>query len=360
MTRASLALPLAGVLGSLACHPTVDRAAADGGAASAPVALDVVAVAKRRLAVTELVPAEVYGYYWVAIYPRVSAFAEKVFVDRSDVVREGQLLARLSAPELVARRAQAEATLVGDQETLTRIERAARTPGAIAKNEVELATAKVKADRDSVRALRTLEGYLDVVAPFDGVVTERDVHPGTLVGPSSGPEAMPLFRMEMLSRLRITGAVPEAYLSGLDVGAPASFTVRAWPGRKFTGVIRRPAKAVDERTRTMPVELDFENPQGEITPGMYAEIHWPIERPSPSLLVPESAVVSTPEALFVVRVKEGKVERVPVERGLTQGKEVEVFGPLSEGDQVALTATADLRPGTEVTPHLVTPKAASR
>ncbi|MHB8419136.1 MAG: efflux RND transporter periplasmic adaptor subunit [Myxococcales bacterium] len=359
MRRASLALAAAGVLGSAGCRPA-DRAPADGGSGSALATLDVVAVAKRELQVTELVPAEVYGYYWVAIYPRVSAFAEEVLVDRSSRVRQGQLLARLTAPELVARRAQAEATFIGDRETLVRIQRAARTPGAVAKNEVELALARVKADRDSVRALRTLEGYLDVVAPFDGVVTERNVHPGTLVGPSSGPEALPLFRLVMLSRLRITGAVPEAYLSGLDVGAPASFTVRAWPGRKFTGVIRRPAGAVDEKTRTMPVELDFENPRGEITPGMYAEILWPVRRTSPSLLVPQSAVVAGAETLFVVRVRDRVIERVPVQRGLAQGDWTEVFGALSEGDQVALTGSADLRPGTEVIPHAVAPRTAER
>ncbi len=354
-TRSTLALLLLA-----ACHGRAPSAADAGAAPAGAPAVDVIAVVQKQIQVTEVVPAEIYGYLWIAMFPRVPAFAEEVLVDRSYRVHEGELLARLSAPELVADRAQAEATWIGDRATLVRLRQAARTPGAVAKNEVELAQAKVKADLDRVRALRTLEGYLDVIAPFDGVVIERDVHPGALVGPSSGPESLPLFRLVQTSRLRVTGAVPEAYVSGLQVGAPASFTVRAWPGRTFTGVIRRPAHALDQKTRTMPVELDFENAKGEIAPGMYAEILWPVERPGQSLLVLASSIVSTPEALFVDRIRNGKVERVTVKRGFADGKWTEVFGALRPGDLVAVEGSAELVPGSPAAPRPVSPPRAER
>ncbi len=350
MTRAAPAVSLTVLLGACTSPTRVIVPPA------APREVRVVPVVSRVVRFEDRVPAEIFGWYWVAIYPRVSAFAEDVLVDRSDHVRKGQLLARLVAPELVADRAQAEATLVGDRATMLRLRRAARTPGAVAKNDLELAEARAKADRERRDALRTLEGYLRVVAPFDGVITERDVHPGALVGPSSGPESQPLFRMVKLSRLRVTAEVPEADVGAMLDGAKVLFSVRAWPGRRFEGVIRRPAYALETKTRTMPVELDFENPEQRIEPGMYAEIQWPVERPVPSLLVPASAIVTTPEALFVLRVEENHVERVSVERGLAAGSLVEVFGALAPGDLVVEKGDAELTPGTEVAPHPAQPR----
>ncbi len=344
------ALLLAAALGACAASSNADPQ--DAGAAPAqPQHVAVAPVLSRRIHATAKVPAEIYGWYWISIFSRVPAYADKVLVDRASVVRAGQLLAVLSAPDLVARRTQAEATMIGDRATFLRLRRAARTPGAVAKNELDLARAREQADTQLVDALRTLEGYLRVEAPFDGVIVERNVHPGTIVGPASGPESLPLFRLQQISRLRVTADVPEEYVGVMQLGAEVPFTVDAWPGRTFTGTVRRPAGALDVRTRTMPVELDFDNAKGALAPGMYAELRWPVARPGPSLLVPASAVVTTPEALFVLRVADGHVERVPVRRGLSDGGLVEVFGALAPGDLVAAPGDADLAPGTEVVPH---------
>ena len=335
------------------------RAAIPAPPAAGPPTFAVVPVISHDLAVTQKVPAEVYGWYWVAIYPRVPAFAEEVLVDRASHVHKGQLLARLSAPELSARRAQAEATMIGDRATMVRLRAAARTPGAVSENEVELAEAKAKADEDLMRSLRTLEGYLTVTAPFDGVIIERNVHPGALVGPGSGPEALPLFRLDQLSRLRVTADVPEEDVGSMVEGARVQFTVRAWPGERFEGVIRRPAYALATKTRTMPVELDFDNPEGKIEPGMYAELLWPVHRVEPSFFVPSTSIVRTTERLFVDLVENGVVRQVPVVLGLSEGARTEVFGSLHKGDLVVRRATEELLAGTQVLAQLESPDAGS-
>jgi RND family efflux transporter MFP subunit len=217
----------------------------------------------------------------------------------------------------------------------------------VARHDIELAEGAVSAGEARVRSLRALEDYLVVRAPFEGVVAERNVHPGALVGPSvSG--SVPMFRLDQVSRLRLTVAVPEEHLSGLAAGAPAQFTVKAWSGRVFTGVIRRPSFSVDVRTRTMPVELDVANLDGALAPGMYAEIRWPVTRPYASLLVPPTALVQTPEKLFVDRVKDGTVEQVPVSRGKAVKDAVEVVGPLAAGDWVLRRGSEELKDGAKV------------
>src|SRR5262249_46518999 len=160
-------------------------------------------------------------------------------------------------------------------------------------------------------ALKTLEAYLSVRAPFDGVITERNVHPGALVGPPSGASTAPLLRMEMLERLRLVVAVPEADLGAIPPGGTAEVHVPTWAGKRFKGVIARLAHDVDARTRTMPVELDVENKDRKLAPGMFAEVDWPIHREGPSILVPPSAVVQTTERTYVDRVRDSVVEMVP-------------------------------------------------
>ncbi len=333
------------------------QAAPSAPAPSAPPEVVVTPVVSRQFQGEERVPAEIFGFYWVSIFPRVPAFVQDVLVDRSYLVKKGQLLARLSAPELTADRAQAQATAIGDRETLQRLRQAAETPGAIAKNELDLASAKVGADDERVQALRTLEGYLKVIAPFDGVVTERNIHPGALVGP--GSSALPLFRIDEIDRLRVTANVPEADVGAIAEGAPAKFSVVAWPGELFQGVIRRPAFALDQRTRTMPVEIDFSNAARRIEPGMYAEVLWPVRREIPSLFVPASAIVRTTESLFVEKVDRGVVSHVPVQQGKSEGEFVEVFGALHAGDLVIQKGNEELQNDAHVTPKIEGPKTAA-
>ena len=203
------------------------------------------------------------------------------------------------------------------------------------------------ASRASVQALKELEGYLTITAPFDGVITERNVHPGYLAGPGSG-STTPMLRLEQSSRLRLVVAVPEAHVGGIPSGAQVSFTVPAYPGEVFHGKVSRVAHSVDAKTRTMAVELDVGNRDLRLAPGMYPEVLWPVRPSRPSLLVPPASIVTTTERTFVIRIKDGVTEWVTVTRGAVVGNVVEVYGLLKPGDLVVRRGSDELREGTRV------------
>lgn len=345
--------------------------------AQTPATVDVTPVVSKPLERTVKLPGEFLPYETVAIFPKVTGFIEKITVDRGSVVKKDQLLAQLVAPELKAQiaeaeakvqaiesqRAEAQAKVAANESTYEKLKAASATPGVVAGNDLLLAEKAVEADRARVKALessakaaqaavqtvREMERYLEVTAPFDGVITERKVHPGALVGPQGGQNATAMFQLEQLARLRLVVAVPEVDLGGIPQGARVSFRVPAYPGETFSGVVARVAHAVDPKTRTMPVEMDFINAGGRLAPGMFPEVAWPVRRKKPSLFVPPTAVVVTTERTFVIRVKDGVAEWVNVSRGANVGEMVEVFGPLSAGEMVVRRASDELREGTRVT-----------
>jgi RND family efflux transporter MFP subunit len=287
-------------------------------------------------------------------------------------VKRGQLLGRLSAPELRAQRLEAEAKLqavraqqaeaqakmVAAQSTHDRLNAASATPGVVAGNDLELAERAVEAARAQVEALKNsgaaaqaaaravaeMEAYLELTAPFDGVITERNVHPGSLVGPSTGA----LLRIEQLTRLRLTVPVPEAYVGAIVKGVKVIFRVAAFPDQAFQAVIARPAHSLDTKTRSMLVELDVNNPRQTLAPGMFAEVQWPVSRARASLFVPTTAIVRTSERQFVVRVRNGLAEWVDVRRGEVSGSLIEVFGDVREGDVVVRRGNDEIRAGTSI------------
>ena len=369
------------IVAMVSCGGT-DRATggAPAAAASGSVAVDIVRVVRQPLDVQLSLPGELTAYQSVAIFSRVSGFVKTVSVDRGSSVQAGDLLATLEAPELVAQRSEAQSKLQGaeaqlsaarakadaDRSTFDRLKAASAIPGVVAGNDVviaekaadasrsQVAAAEggVEAARQALNALRDMEGYLRVSAPFAGVVTERNVHPGALVGPStSGGGAVPLVRLVDTHRLRLVVPVPEAYAAELQTGVQIPFSVAAYPGQSFTGSVARIARAVDVSTRTMAVELDVTNADGRLAPGTFCQVAWPVRRPSPSLFVPSASVAATTDRTFVIRIRAGKTEWVDVKTGLTSGPLVEVFGDLQAGDEVASRGTDELRPGTSVRPR---------
>jgi RND family efflux transporter MFP subunit len=309
--------------------------------------VSTVAVVSQQVSTTVSLPGDLSAYQRVALYPKESGFLDWIGVDRGSTVKRGQVVARLVAPELADRMATAEAKLSADQATLARLTAAAATPGAVAQNDIDVATQAVAADKATVADLRTVQGYLAMIAPFDGVVTERDLHTGALAGPP-GAGSVPLCWLEQDNPLRLTVAVPERYATSFVHGAQARFVVAAWPGVTFSGTIERAADSLDVKTRTMPVELDVDNTDGRLTPGMFAEVDWPVLRPGASLLVPTTAIVTATDAVFVERARGGAIERVPVQTGLTVGDLIEVFGPLAASDLIVTPGSAMLANGAAV------------
>lgn len=336
--------------------------------------VEVAKVISRSVERVVRLPGELLPYESVDLHARVTGFVDRVEVDRGSVVRTGQLLVTLVAPELAAQRAEAEAKaqavasqraeaearLVAAQSTYERLKAASATPGAVAGNElvqaeksVEAAGALVralesseKAARASIEAFRELEGYLKVSAPFNGVIVERFVHPGALVGPGAGSGSTPLLRLEQNARLRLVMAVPESEVAGIVTGARVPFSVPAYPGETFTGVAARVAHSMDPKTRTMAVELDVANGRWRLAPGMYPEVRWPVRKARASLLVPPASIVTTTERSFVIRVCDGRAEYVNVMRGAPAGDLVEVYGTLRPGDEIVRRGTDEIREGT--------------
>jgi RND family efflux transporter MFP subunit len=328
-----------------------------------PIEVDIERVVERPLDVSLTLPGELTPYQTVDIFARVTGFVEAVRVDRGSHVQTGDILATLEAPELRAQRSEAESKLQAalaevaslqakaeaDRATHDRLKAASATPGVVAGHDVVLAdkTAatsenqvlvnrqKVEAARHAVAVLREMEEYLRVTAPFGGVVTERHVHPGALVGPAGGPgNAAPMLHLVDARRLRLIVPVPEAYTSGLTRGTAVAFTVAAYPAREWTGTIVRVAEAVDVATRTMAVELDVTNAESRRAPGSFCQVHWPVRRQAPSLFVPSGSIAATTDRSFVVRIRDGRAEWVDVKTGLTSGPLIEVFGDLQAGDEV--------------------------
>jgi RND family efflux transporter MFP subunit len=327
-------------------------------------------VISRPVARTIELPGEFRPFQEVSLHAKVPGYVERVLVDRGSVVKKGDLLVELSAPERTAQiaeaeskiqaaeadRLQAEAQLAAAQSTYDRLKQAAETPGAIAGNEVVLAQKQVeaanamvnsrrqasKAAESAVVTLKDLLAYLKISAPFEGVITERLVHPGALVGPGND---IPLLVLQQVSRLRLVVPVPEEDAGGIMAGGAIAFQVPAWPDRAYTGTVARISHALDPKTRTMAVELDVNNRDGSLAPGMYPTVKWPVKRSRPAMFVPATGVVTTTDRMFVIRERHGEAEWVDVRKGPAEGDLVQVTGNLKPGDSIVRRATDEIRDG---------------
>jgi RND family efflux transporter MFP subunit len=272
---------------------------------------------------------------------------------------EAQSKLQIAEAQLAAVRSKADAT----SSTYDKLKAASATPGVVAGNDVVIAQKAVEADqgqivaaqqnveaaRQALKSVSEMESYLRITVPFAGVVTERNVHPGALVGPAGGPgAAVPIVRIVSANQLRLVIPVPEAYTGSVASGTQLIFTVAAYPGQTFTGTISRISRSVDINTRTMAVELDVKNDDGRLAPGTFCQVQWPVHRTGASLFVPSASVATTTARTFVIRVRAGRTQWVDVRTGLASGLLVEVFGDLQPGDDVAARGTDEIRPDTVV------------
>ncbi|HET9178420.1 MAG TPA: efflux RND transporter periplasmic adaptor subunit [Terriglobia bacterium] len=363
-------------------HGTTEAATTTSG--STPK-VEVTRVIARKLTALVELPGQLVPYEVVDVYAKETGFVKRLGVDRGSRVRQGEQIALLEAPELMAQRSEAEskyqgaesqmlaaeARLAADEATYKRMEAASKVPGVVAGNDLDVAqkTAlagrqnvaalqkNVKAAQDALQAVSQLESYLKITAPFDGQITTRYVHPGALVGPQGGAGAStPIVRIETLTRLRLVVPVPEYDAGDVPEGTQVTFTVPSFPGKTFRAPIARISHDVDLNTRTMPVELDVRDPRAQLIPGTFCEVEWPVRRSYPTLFVPASAVTNDLERTFVIRVQNDRAEWVDVKTGSTTGKLIEVFGGLREGDEVMTRGTDTVGPGTRVISQLVAAK----
>jgi RND family efflux transporter MFP subunit len=334
-------------------------------------------VASRTLNTVDRLPAQLLPYETVDVYPKVTGFLDEIRVDVGSQVSKGDLLMRLSAPELLAQKAHANAALqaaesqlasaraklASDDGTYRHLGAAAQTPGVVAANDLAVAEQTVEADkggvgaaehnvaaaRDGLREVAQMESYLNIYAPFSGTVTRRNLHPGALVGPASGQSgATPIIQLVDTERLRMVVPVPEAEVGMLQLGQQVAFSVPAYLGEKFYAPIARISHDIDVQTRTMHVELDVQSQDQKLAPGSFASVMWPVARSYPTLFVPVTAVTTDQQRTFVIRVADGTAEWVTVQTGHSANGEIEVVGEIHAGDQVVRLATDSIRSGEKV------------
>lgn len=376
ITGGRAALGAVALLALTACRGNTPAQTGEQAAPAGPPTIEVVKVVEQPLNVTLSLPGELAPYQTVALYSRVTGFVKTIAVDRGSRVRSGEQIAVLEAPELVAQKSEARSKLQSadaqlgsirskaeaDVSTYEKLRAASATPGVVAGNDVVLAQKVVEADqgqiaaaqqnieaaRQALESISDMEAYLRITAPFSGVVTERNVHPGALVGPTGGPASAPIVRIVESNRLRLVVPVPEAYTAGVTAGTVMSFSVAAYPEQTFSGIVSRISQSVDVSTRTMAVELDVNNADGRLTPGTFCQVRWPVRRTALSLLVPSGSVANTTGRMFVIRVRGGRTEWIDVKTGLASGSLVEVFGDLKPGDEIAARGTDEVRAGVQV------------
>jgi membrane fusion protein, multidrug efflux system len=301
-------------------------------------------------------------FLMVDIYPKVNGFVREIPVDRGSEVRTGQLLVRLEAPEIEqqylsakSKYLQAYSLSLASKDDYDRLTVANKMPGTVSPHELELARAKMIADSATVqseianyKALEATRDYLTVTAPFNGVITVRNVHPGALVGPAQKESDKPMLVLEQHDKLRLVIDVPEVYSNQLAPGTIVSFRVSTLPGRVFRGAISRSAGSLSMKYRSEAIEVDVSNGDRLLKPGMYAEVELPVRRRTNSLIVPGSAIVTSQEKRYVIKVQAGLAHWVDVTEGNSRNDSTEVFGDLRWHDRIVVNANDGIKDGAKL------------
>jgi membrane fusion protein (multidrug efflux system) len=319
-------------------------------------------VVEGRLGSTANLPAVLKPFERVDIYPKVNGFIKDIPVDRGSEVHRGQLLVRLEAPEIEqqyysakAKYLQVYALYLASKDDYDRLVVANKVPGTVSAHDLELAHAKMIADSASAqgeianyKALEATSSYLTVTAPFDGVITERNVHPGALVGPAQKSEDRPMLVLEQQIKLRLVIDVPEVYSNQLSGHSLVRFHVSTLPGKIFKGTISRSAGSLNMKYRSEAIEVDVNNIGRLLKSGMYAEVELPVSRNTNSLVVPASAIVTSQEKRYVICIGGGKAHWIDVTEGNSRHDSVEVFGDLHARDPIIINANDEIRDGSAI------------
>ena len=296
-----------------------------------------------------ILPGNTQPFIDAPIYARTSGYLRKWYADIGARVHKGDLLAEIESPEVDAQLLQAKATLATANANLqfAQIE-ATRWQGLIKTNAVsqdeldqKVGTlnadkAIVAADEASVKNLEDLVSFEKVTAPFDGVVTARKTDVGALINAGSTTAAPELFHMTAINRLRVFVSVPEQDIRAAQSGGIATLFLTEFPGRTFSGTIERNSNAIDPTSRTLLVEVDVDNPTGELLPGAYVTVHFKLPGASNAMTVPANTLLFRTEGLRVGVVRDNKAELIPVHVGRDFGDSLEVTDGLKPTDTLII------------------------
>ncbi|MBO9570796.1 MAG: efflux RND transporter periplasmic adaptor subunit [Chitinophagaceae bacterium] len=325
--------------------------------------IEAIIVEKGKVTGDLKIPGELTAYQQVDLYAKVSSFIKKLYADVGSEVKQGQLLAVMEAPELNSQLSGAESKLrsqeaiyLSSKATYERLLETSKTPGTISPNDLDIAKARQNSDLAQLEAARAAyrevgdtRNYLEIRAPFSGVITARNVSAGAYVGPSGKGSEMPIFTLQEQEHLRLVVSVPEAYSGSLHENDAVKFSVKSIPHEMFTAKVTRMAGALDTRLRSERIEMDVINKNKQLLPGMVAEVDFALTSTDSSYLVPSSGVLNSTLGVFVIKVKDNKTIWMPVKTGNTSGKITEVSGNIQSGDTLVKFAVEEIRNNAPVT-----------
>jgi RND family efflux transporter MFP subunit len=305
-------------------------------------------------------PGDLVGQSDSTLYAKVTGYLKRIEVDKGDWVKRGQVLAEIEVPELQQRLMRARAILQVRRVTYDRLKGVWATDRRlVAREDVDIAEGEFAQAQADVEGLEALVGYTKIVAPFDGVITARYVDPGALIRSSghAGEEqdgggeqgkSGPVLRLADIGTMRVYVYVAEAETNLVRRGQTATLTLREFPGRTFHGTVARFSTSLDLSTRTMLAEVDLDNADHALYPGMYANVTIELVRHPDALEVPVTAVGRSGDATFVHVVHDGVLQRVPVTTGIPAEGWLEVTSGLSGSERLVTNFDPALGDGERV------------
>lgn len=288
------------------------------------------------------------------LYAKVAGYLKTLTVDKGDAVKEGDLLAEIEVPELLADEAQYRAETEVARTNYERMAEARqKAPDLVVPQTVDDLRGLWEVAQAKLQRTRTLLRYSRIVAPFSGMITARFVDPGAFIPAATTdrtPQSAALVTLMDYSRVRVQAFVPELEVPFISNRVPANVTVEELPGRTFPGSVTRFAHALDPATRTMLTEIEISNPNGDLRPGACATVQLEVERKRDALLLPIQALAVEKAGSFVFIVADGRAKRIPVRTGFSDGVNVEIHGGVQPGQPVILLGKQTLNDGQAVNP----------
>lgn len=309
-----------------------------------------------------MIPGNVQPFSDAPIYARTNGYLQHWYVDIGAHAKKGQLLADIDTPEVDQQLQQARADLLTAeanhhiaQITANRYQDLLNTD-SVAKQDVDNAMAnmqatqtQVQAAQDNVKRLEDLQAFEKIYAPFNGVITARNVDIGDLINAGSGGPSQELFHISATDVLRVYVSVPQIYSSVTRPGIKAYLTLPEFPGRKFPGSLVRTANAISPASRTLLIEVDVNNSSGTLLPGAYAEVHIGIPGKASTYIVPIATLIFRSQGIQLATVDDGKQARlISVTLGRDFGTHVEVVSGVTDGDAIIMNPPDSLVDGEEV------------
>jgi len=326
---------------------------------------DVLAAPPQQGKPTEevVLPGNIFAYIDSPIYARTNGYLKKWYFDIGARVKKGQLLAEIESPEVDQQLAQANADLLTAEAnakyasvTSARYQDLVKTD-SVSQQDTENFTTQaaatgtaVKSAQANVQRLNELVSFEKIYAPFDGTITARGIDVGQLIDLGATKE---MFHLSAEQTLRVYVNVPQVYSLACKPGVLADLTFAEYPSRTFQGKIVRTAKAIDQASRTLLVEVDVDNRKGELVPGAYTQVHFKLGTEQPTLIIPVPALIFRAQGLQVATIVVNKAKLVPITIGRDDGRTVEVIAGLHLGDQVVQNPPDSIVDGEVV--HVVQP-----